>query len=65
MRDLQRPPFPLSGGQLIALGLTPGPIVAATLQAVERRWVDDGFPDETTLDGFARAAVQEALGQRA
>jgi len=64
LRGWQRPPFPLSGGALIALGLAPGPVVAATLQAVERRWVEAGFPDEATLQDFARTAVREALGAR-
>ncbi len=58
----QRPPFPISGGDLIALGLAPGPAVAATLRAVEQRWVEAGFPDEMTLADFAREAVRTVLG---
>jgi poly(A) polymerase len=61
----QRPPFPLSGGDLIALGLTAGPTVAATLRAVEQRWVEAGFPEKPILDGFAREAVSAALIARA
>jgi poly(A) polymerase len=57
----ERPPFPLSGGDLIAWGLKPGPVVAATLRAVEQRWVEAGFPEAATLDGFAREAVTAAL----
>jgi len=60
----ERPPFRLSGGDLIALGLRAGPVVAATLRAVEQRWVDAGFPDDATLHAFAREAVQDALGTR-
>ena len=60
----QRPPFPLSGGDLIALGLRPGPVVATTLRAIEQRWVEAGFPDEATLDEFAREAVKDALAGR-
>ncbi len=62
VNDWKRPSFPLSGGDLIALGLEPGPVVATTLRAVEQRWVDAGFPDDTTLNGFAREAVKTALG---
>jgi poly(A) polymerase len=58
----QRPLFPLSGGDLIALGLTPGPSVAATMRAVEQRWVDAGFPDKTVVDAFAREAVVAVVG---
>jgi poly(A) polymerase len=53
----ERPPFPLSGGELIAMGLQPGPIVAQTMQALERRWVDAGFPDRATVQAMAKAAV--------
>jgi len=55
------PRFPLTGGDLIALGLTPGPIVAATLQQIERQWVKDGFPDRDRVEAMARAAVAAAL----
>lgn len=54
------PRFPLTGGDLIRLGLVPGPIVAATLQQVETQWVKEGFPDRDRLDDMARAAVAAA-----
>ncbi|MBA2934172.1 CCA tRNA nucleotidyltransferase [Sphingomonas sp. CGMCC 1.13654] len=57
----QAPRFPLTGGDLIALGLAPGPIVAATLQAVEKKWVKEGFPDRDRLGAMAREAVVAAL----
>ena len=38
------PRFPVRGGQLIERGLPQGPEIAKTLQAIERRWVDTGFP---------------------
>ena len=56
----QRPRFPISGGELIAMGLKPGPVVARTMQAIEREWVRRGF-DETGLDALARAQVEAAL----
>ncbi len=56
-----RPRFPLSGGDLIAMGLTPGPIVATTLRAVERRWVEAGFPGATALAEMASEAVKAAI----
>jgi poly(A) polymerase len=57
-----RPRFPLSGGDLIRMGLAPGPIVAATLQAVEREWVDGGSQlDEEGVRALARARVDQAL----
>jgi poly(A) polymerase len=38
--------LPLSGGDLIAMGLKPGPQVAKALQEVERQWIASGFPGE-------------------
>ena len=44
------PRMPVGGGQLIAKGLRQGPEVARILQAIERRWVDAGFPKGEALD---------------
>ncbi len=46
----QPPRLPIGGGQLIARGLAPGPRVAAMLRAIERRWVEEGFPSDERLD---------------
>jgi poly(A) polymerase len=40
------PQLPLSGGDLIAMGLKAGPQVAQALQEVERQWIASGFPGE-------------------
>ncbi|HEV2865822.1 MAG TPA: CCA tRNA nucleotidyltransferase, partial [Allosphingosinicella sp.] len=39
----RRPRLPVSGGDLIAMGLEPGPQVARAMQAIEREWVRSGF----------------------
>lgn len=44
------PVFPLKGGQIVARGLAAGPQVARVLQAVETRWVEEGFPDEARVE---------------
>jgi poly(A) polymerase len=63
IRDWERPRLHVGGGMLIALGLTPGPVVAQTMQEVQRRWAEAGFPqDEAEQRAIARAAVEEALG---
>ena len=59
--DWHRPSLPAGGGDLIRLGLKPGPIVAATLQAVERQWVAEGFPGADRVHDIARLAVAQAL----
>ena len=52
------PRLPIGGGELIRRGLAPGPIVATTLKRIERRWVEEGFPNEKRLAQL----VDEALG---
>jgi poly(A) polymerase len=56
-----KPRFPLAGGELIAMGLKPGPEVARTLQAIEGQWVAEGFPDDETARALARAEVDQLL----
>jgi poly(A) polymerase len=55
----ERPRFPLKGGDLVALGLRPGPQVAAALQGIERAWVAAGFPDEQWV---RERAIRAAAG---
>ncbi|MGQ0559968.1 MAG: CCA tRNA nucleotidyltransferase [Sphingosinicella sp.] len=62
LRDWKRPALPIRGGELIAMGLEPGPIVAATMQAIEREWVRSGFPREREqVRALARRHVERAL----
>jgi poly(A) polymerase len=44
------PRLPISGGALIARGLSQGPIVARALRMIEDRWVSEGFPDGDALE---------------
>jgi poly(A) polymerase len=53
LHDWEIPVFPIKGGDLIKRGLTAGPLVAKTLQATEKTWVETGFP--STADTFAIA----------
>ena len=46
LRDWAIPVFPLKGGQIVERGIKAGPDVARMLQAVEARWVAEGFPGE-------------------
>ena len=62
LRSWAMPRFPLGGGQIIGMGLPPGPVVARTLQEIERDWVAAGFPlDEGELRALARHRVDQAL----
>ena len=51
------PRLPISGGDLIARGLKAGPVVAATLQAIEREWVEAGFPGREGLDAMVAKLI--------
>lgn len=44
------PTMPMRGGDLVARGVTAGPDVARLLQAIEREWVAEGFPDGPAFD---------------
>jgi poly(A) polymerase len=51
------PAFPLKGGQIVARGVAAGPQVARVLQAVEARWVEEGFPDEARIAALLEAEL--------
>ncbi len=51
------PKLPIGGGELVALGVPPGPDVARLLHMVEDRWVEEGFPDRARALAIARDIV--------
>ncbi|HCB76400.1 MAG TPA: polynucleotide adenylyltransferase [Sphingomonas bacterium] len=61
IRDWTPPRFPLSGGVLVAQGVRKGPLVAATLKAIEDRWIAEDFPGEARLTALTAEAVDQAL----
>ena len=54
------PMFTVSGGDLVARGLVPGPVVARTLRNIEDRWVEAGFPSGAQLESLIASAVTAA-----
>jgi poly(A) polymerase len=54
------PRLPIGGGTLIARGLAEGPIVARTLKAIERRWVEAGFPAGDGLEEIVSDELRKA-----
>ncbi len=48
--DWQPPQFPLKGGAIVARGVAAGPEVARIMQAIERQWVAEGFPDSARIE---------------
>jgi poly(A) polymerase len=57
VRDWTVPRLPISGGDLIARGVTQGPEVARTLKAIEREWIRAGFPSGGAFDSIVEAAL--------
>lgn len=51
--------LPVSGKDLIARGLQPGPEVSRRLQALERDWAESGFPvDDAALESLIERALR-------
>jgi len=61
LQGWERPRLPIGGGDLIARGLPAGPVVAATLQAIERRWIAEAFPAGDRFDALVADAMAQAL----
>ena len=56
------PTFPLKGGEIVARGIATGPAVARTLQAVERQWIAEGFPDITRIEQIITEQLRSQTG---
>lgn len=59
--DWPVPRLPLSGGELVAKGLSKGPDVARTLRAIEARWIAEDFPGPERFALIRDTAVAQAL----
>ena len=57
IRDWEVPRLPVGGGDLIKLGITQGPLVAKTLQAIEQAWVAEQFPRGDAFAAIVTKAV--------
>lgn len=51
------PTFPIGGKDVLALGVEKGPEVAKILNAVETRWIEEGFPDAARAHEILAAVV--------
>ena len=64
LRNWTPPVFPIKGGEIVARGLTAGPLVAKTLKAVEHLWIAEGFPDAVRANAIADQCVAEMLSAK-
>jgi poly(A) polymerase len=53
------PVLPVSGTDVLALGIPAGPRVGRTLKAFEAWWIDAGFPDDHAVQNSRLAALAE------
>ena len=53
------PVLPISGGAIVARGVSAGPEVARLLRQVEDQWIAEGFPDEARVNAIADALVAQ------
>lgn len=60
LESWEKPILPIKGGDLIAMGLDKGPRVSKVLDAVEKLWVEHGFPDEERTRDMARGVLRSA-----
>jgi poly(A) polymerase len=60
--DWEAPRLPISGGMFIQRGLTQGPVVAKTLQAIERQWVARDFPQGAEFERIVDEALVSSRG---
>ena len=58
------PTMMIKGGELIALGLPAGPLVAKTLQAIEAAWIQEDFPDAARQRELVGQAVDAVLPRK-
>lgn len=58
------PVFPLSGRDVIALGISAGPDVAKLLSALKKQWITEGFPDTQRTRAIAEIQVADFLRER-
>jgi poly(A) polymerase len=60
LREWQEPRLPISGRDLIALGVPAGPGVSRLMLKVEDEWVEAGFPDREATLALARQALESS-----
>lgn len=51
------PALPISGGDVVALGIAPGPAVSAVIESFERWWIDNGYPSDVERIGAKLAEI--------
>jgi len=58
LHETPAPAFPVKGADLIALGVTPGRALGATLKTLQAKWIRAGFPRDPVV---VRQLVEDAI----
>lgn len=61
LKNWEPPRFPLSGGNLVKMGIVKGPEVARLLRLIENQWVSEGFAIPARLAEITKTQVDHAL----
>ncbi len=62
--DLTPPRLPISGGALVARGVSAGPLVARALKQVEAIWINEDFPGPERVAAIADQIAAELLQEQ-
>jgi poly(A) polymerase len=66
LQGWEKPKLAVGGGDLVAMGLKAGPVVAETLKAIEQEWSARGFPQDVEEQRtLARTFADRALRKEA
>ncbi|HET7709157.1 MAG TPA: CCA tRNA nucleotidyltransferase [Sphingomicrobium sp.] len=60
VRDWHPPRLPIGGARLMAGGLPEGPVIARALRAIEKKWVESGFPSGDAFDAIVADCLAAA-----
>jgi poly(A) polymerase len=63
LESWQPPRFPISGGAIVARGVTAGPVVAHLLKMIEEQWIKEGFPDQARACEIADEIVGQSVSK--
>lgn len=61
VQSYEAPVFPVTGGDLLRLGIEKGPVLGEKLRELETLWIDSGFSldHETLLDKLDRNKMND------
>jgi poly(A) polymerase len=59
LENWEKPVFPISGRDVIAAGVTPGPLVSQILQSAEKSWLEHGCPPINNSAEYIKPVIEK------